>query len=201
MLRLRQLWERLSIYVPLLLMALLALGTWWLVRNAPKPVQEEVQRPVTHEPDYYMRDFSVRKFDADGRLQNELQGSMLRHFQDTDTLEVDQARLRLISAQGQVTTARADRALSNSDGSEVQLLGHAQVLRQPLAGNKSQARLEFQGDFLHVWAHEERVRSHQPVTLLRGNDRFTADSLDYDHLNQVLQLHGRVRGSLQAPQR
>ena len=29
-------WERLSLYLPVLLMGLLALGTWWLVRNAPR---------------------------------------------------------------------------------------------------------------------------------------------------------------------
>ena len=197
----RQLTEQLTIYLPVLLMALLALGTWWLVRNAPKTPEVSAPRAASHEPDYYMRDFSVKKFDVDGRLQSEVKGSVLRHFQDTDTLEIDQARLRMVSAQGQVTTASADRALSNSDGSEVQLLGNAQVIRQPLASAKGQPRLEFQGNFLHVWANEERVRSHQPVTLLRGNDRFTGDSLDYDHLHEVLQLQGRVRASMQASPR
>jgi lipopolysaccharide export system protein LptC len=42
----------------------------------------------------------------------------------------------------------------------------------------------------------EQVKSHKPVELLRGNDRFTADSLDFDNVDQVLQLHGRVRGTL-----
>jgi lipopolysaccharide export system protein LptC len=40
------------------------------------------------------------------------------------------------------------------------------------------------------------VRSHQPVTLTRCNDRFTGDSLAYDHIAQVLELQGRVRGQL-----
>ena len=57
-------------------------------------------------------------------------------------------------------------------------------------------RLEFQGEFLHAWVNEERVRSDQPVTLKRGADTFTADSMDYDNLDQVLQLNGRVRGVL-----
>jgi lipopolysaccharide export system protein LptC len=34
------------------------------------------------------------------------------------------------------------------------------------------------------------------VELTRGNDRFTADSLDYDNLDQVMELRGRVRGVL-----
>ena len=56
--------------------------------------------------------------------------------------------------------------------------------------------MEFRGEFLHVFTNTERVRSDQPVTLTRGNDRFTADSMDYDNLDQVLQLRGRVRGMI-----
>ena len=40
------------------------------------------------------------------------------------------------------------------------------------------------------------MRSDQPVVLTRGNDQFTADAMEYDHLDQVLQLRGRVRGVL-----
>jgi lipopolysaccharide export system protein LptC len=34
------------------------------------------------------------------------------------------------------------------------------------------------------------------VELVRGNDRFTADTLDFDNLEQVMLLQGRVRGML-----
>jgi len=194
----RRAWERLSIYLPVLLMGLLALGTWWLVRNAPQVQQPVAERPPSHEPDYFMRDFSVQNFDAVGRLQSDTRGTLARHYADTDTLEVDQARMRSVNAEGRVTTASAKRALSNSDGSEVQLFGNAIVTREPLAraGRQPLPRLEFRGEFLHAWVNDERVRSNQPVTLQRGADTFTADSMDYDNLDQVLNLRGRVRGTL-----
>lgn len=197
--RLRQAWERLSLYLPVVLLGLLALGTWWLVRNAPAPAQPATERPLGHEPDYYMRDFSVKTFDATGRLTSEVHGTLAQHYPDTDTLEIDQARMRSVSENGQVSTASANRAVSNADGSEVQLFGQAVVVREPMvrAGDAPTPRLEFAGEFLHAWTREERVRSNQPVTLKRGNDVFTADSLEYDHLSQVLQLQGRVQGTLQ----
>jgi lipopolysaccharide export system protein LptC len=45
------------------------------------------------------------------------------------------------------------------------------------------------------------VRSHLPVVLVRGTgDRFTSqEGLDYDNLDQVMQLKGRVRGTLLPP--
>lgn len=195
---LRQAWDRLTIYLPVALMGLLALGTWWLVRNAPKPQQPAQERVVGHEPDYFMRDFAVRNFDATGRLQSEIRGTLARHYADTDTLEIDQARLRSVSVDGRVTTASANRALSNADGSEVQLFGNAIVVREPLerAGQAPLPRLELRSEFLHAWTNEERVRTNQPVTLKRGADIFTADGLDYDNLDQILNLRGRVRGTL-----
>ncbi|MGD9773384.1 LPS export ABC transporter periplasmic protein LptC [Diaphorobacter sp.] len=195
---LQQAWERLTIYLPVVLMGLLALGTWWLVRNAPKPQQPVQERIVGHEPDYFMRDFAVKSFDATGRLQSEIRGALVQHFADTDTLEIDQARMRSVNAQGRVTTATANRAISNADGTEVQLFGNAVVIREPVARTQGQPlpRLELRGEFLHAWVNEERVRSSQPVTLRRGADTFTADQMDYDNLDQVMNLRGRVRGTL-----
>ena len=41
-----------------------------------------------------------------------------------------------------------------------------------------------------------RALPHPDVLDALGNDRFTADTMEYDNLDQVLQLHGRVRGVL-----
>jgi lipopolysaccharide export system protein LptC len=193
-------WEQFSLYLPVVLMGLLALGTWWLVRNAPMPLLPATERPPVHQPDYFMKSFSVKSFDAAGRLQSEVQGDEARHYPDSDTLEIDKARMRSVAPTGRLTVATADRALTNADGSEVQLFGNAIVTREPLPakpGQPAQPRLEFRSEFLHAYTTTERVRSDKPVTLTRGNDRFTADSMDYDNLDQVVQLRGRVRGMLQ----
>ncbi len=196
---LRHAMEKLSLYLPVLLMGLLALGTWWLVRNAPKPIAVGPERAVMHEPDYYMRDFSIKSFDVTGRLKSELHGTEARHYPDTDTLEVDNPRMVSIAPDGRVTHAKAHRGLSNADGSEIQLFGNAVVTRDAFTapGRKPQPPMQFEGEFLQAWPNQEKVHSNQPVTLTRGNDRFTSDRLDYDNLDQILQMQGRVRGTIQ----
>jgi lipopolysaccharide export system protein LptC len=191
-------WERISVYLPIILMGLIALGTYWLARNTPTAAPAGVQRPATHEPDYFMRRFSVKTFDAAGRLKSEVYGSEARHHPDTDTLEIEQPRIRSFDARGQLTVATAKLALSNADASEVQLFGDAVVTREATTGpdGRAQPRLEFRGEFLHAFLDSERVKSNKPVELLRGDDRFTADSLDYSNLDQVLELRGRVHGRL-----
>ena len=198
-------WDRISIYLPIILMALIALGTYWLARSTPTAAPVEAQRPVSHEPDYFMRRFSVKTFDPTGRIKSEIYGTEARHHPDTDTLEIDQPRIRSFDAHGQLTVATARLALSNADASEVQLFGNAVVTREASTGpdGKVQPRLQFRGEFLDVFVDIERVKSNKPVELIRGNDRFTADSLDFDNVEQIMQLNGRVRGTItsDAPKR
>ncbi|MBB1604189.1 LPS export ABC transporter periplasmic protein LptC [Variovorax sp. UMC13] len=190
--------DRVTIYLPVILTALLALGTYWLVRNAPKLLEPTVKEAPTHDPDYFMRGFVVKNFLPSGDLRSELFGKEGRHYPDNDTMEVDQVRMRAISPEGLVTQATANRGLSNGDGSEIQLFGNAIVVREAATGSSGRAvpRLEFRGEFLHAYLDTERVTSNKPVTLIRGTDRFTADTLDYDNLSGVANLQGRVRGQL-----
>lgn len=191
---LRRVWEQVSLYLPVLLMALLALGTWWLVRNAPKPLQGAAQPVASTTPDYSMQDFSVRQFDASGRLHSEMVGTAARHYPHNDFLEVDDVRTRNVAVNGLVTSTSAQRGISNGDASEVQLWGNAQVRRQPADGS---AALQIDSEFLHAWPNEERVKSHVPVVITKGGDRLAGDNLDYDNLSQVLELKGRVSTVLQ----
>lgn len=190
----RNFWERVSLYLPVLLMALLALSSWWLVRNAPTVSSSAAERPVLHEPDYTMTHFMVKDFDAQGHMQSEIRGDRGDHYPDTDTLEIQQVDMRGFAPDGTTTTATAHKGISNSDASEVQLWGNAVVVRQPLP---PKAALKFEGEFLHAWTKEERVRSHLPVVLTQGQHRFTGDKLEYDNVSQVVQMQGRVHGLLQ----
>jgi lipopolysaccharide export system protein LptC len=199
----RDAWNQVSIYLPIILMAVMALGTYWLARNTPVFSLPDTPRPARHEPDYYMRGFSVKTFDATGRLKSEVFGSEARHFPDTDTLEIDKPRIRSYNAKGELTVATALRALTNADASEVQLVGDAIVTREPTraADGTSTPLLELRGEFLHAFLNTEQVKSNKPVVLVRGNDRFTADSLDFDNVNRVMQLQGRVHGTISPPAR
>jgi lipopolysaccharide export system protein LptC len=194
----RSAWDRVSVYLPIILMGLMALGTYWLVRNTPGLGTVESRGEEVHEPDNLMRRFSIKTFDPSGRLKSEVFGTEARHFPDTNTTEIDQPRIRSFNARGELTVATARLALSNADGSEVQLIGDAVVTREAVTDKDGQIRprMQFRGEFLHAFLDSERVASHKPVELTRGENRFTADSLEFDNLDQVTDLRGRVRGSL-----
>lgn len=185
--------DTVSTYLPVLLMAVLALGTWWLVKNTPVLDDERQVAPARHEPDYTMRQFTVQRFASGGALKVQIEGDELRHYPDTDTLEIDNPRIRATGPDGRITRATARRALSNGDGSEVQLSGGARVVREASGDDEA---LEFRGEFLHAFLATERVQSHLPVTVTQGATEIRADGMSYDNLSRVVEFKGRVRAVL-----
>lgn len=184
--------ELLGTYLPLLLMALLALGTWWLVKHTPRPVAGGDSAPLRHDPDYEMHDFAITRFATDGRAKVRIEGARLRHFPDTDRIEIESARLQAHAPDGRVTRAHAARALANGDGSEWQLSGGARVVAQAPNGPP----LQVDSEFLHVFVTTERIRSHLPVVVRQGSDEIRAGGIDADNLAQQLQLAPPVRAIL-----
>lgn len=181
-----------SSYLPLLMMALLAGGTWWMVKRAPLLEDMQAAAPLRHEPDYEMRNFGVQRFAAQGGLKAEIEGDVMRHYPDTDTVEIDNVRLRAIGQDGRLTLATAKQAVANGAGTEVQLLGGAQVTSEGAGGEEP---LNFKGEFLHAFLDTERVRSHLPVVVTQGATQIRADGMEYDHLQRLITFNGRMRAT------
>ena len=157
--RVRRVWDLMAVYLPLFLMSIMAMGTYWLVRITPVIPPPEEAAPKRHVPDYFMKDFSVKVFNAEGKLKSEMFGVQGRHYPDTDTVEVDQPRIRSLNPQGQITVAVAQRGLINADGSEAQLFEKAHIVRERYVNSKGTVfpRSEIRSEFLHLFANTEKI--------------------------------------------
>jgi lipopolysaccharide export system protein LptC len=184
--------EALAAYLPILLMAALALATWWLVKNSPRPAGEVAPRAVSADPDYTMNGFALERFAPDGRLVLRIEGAQLRHYPATDRIEIDGPRIQAWSPDGRLTRAEAARAIGTGDGSELQLLGGAEVEGADAAG----VPLRMSGEFLHVFFVEERVESDRPVRVRVGADELRAAGLVWRHASQRLELKGPLQLTL-----
>lgn len=185
--------DALTTYLPVLLLAVLALLSWWLVKSVPLQEEAGPQAPLRHEPDYTMRNFLLQRFAADGGLRLEVRGEQLRHYPDTDTIEIDAAQLRFISPEGRVTQAQAQRASGNADASEFVLQGKVHVLRE---ASGAEASTDFKGESLQVDGHAGLIRSTQPVTVVQGARLISAGGVRFDQRSQRLEFSGPVRAVL-----
>jgi lipopolysaccharide export system protein LptC len=190
-LRLREL---VSSFLPIGVMLLLALASWWLVKNSPRPVETPADQALRTAPDYTMSRFALERFAADGRLKLRIEGAQMRHLPATDRIEIDGVKIRALAPDGRVTLAEAKSALAAGDGSEAQLLGGAEVTSVDAAGTP----LEMRGEFLHALFVTEQVRSHLPVVVRHGGAEIRAAGLLYDHPAQRLDLSGPTRAVLPA---
>lgn len=201
--RLARLSDFVAGYLPLLLMAVLALGTWWLVRQTPlrEPAVPVVALPGV--PDYTMARFALQRFGADGRLRLQLEGRELRHYAQGDVIEVEDARLQALADDGARVHARAARATADADGRQVDLHGDVQIVLSPAPGRPADADAELRGDFLQVLVEAQRLRSDRPVTLLQGRNRVDAAGVEFDQRTRQVVLAGPLRATLlpAAPQR
>ena len=192
--------ERLSVYVPVLLMGILALASYWLLRSTPETSVPVAKAAPVHIPTDVMRRFAVRTYGPGGALKSEVFGQEARLYPDDGSMEIDQSRIRSISPQGVVSMALSQQAWTNSAHDEFVLTGNAVVVREAavLPSGERLERLEFQGQHLHVFSATRRVVSEQPVVLIRGGNRITANQMDYtEHgRERVAVLTGRVRAML-----
>ncbi|MBL8328047.1 MAG: LPS export ABC transporter periplasmic protein LptC [Rubrivivax sp.] len=185
--------DALTSYLPLLLMVLLALGSWWLVKNSPAPATPRGAKPAGGEPDYTMRGFTIQRYAADGLLQLTLEGRELHHYPQSDRIEIEELQLTANGPDGRQTLATARKAVSDGKGSRVQLLGGAQVRGRTADGQ----RVEVDSEFLELETESQRVRTDRPVQLRVGTTAATAGGLVWDNRQRQLELQPPIRAVLQ----
>jgi lipopolysaccharide export system protein LptC len=197
--RLRRLLDRLTIYLPLILFALLALSSWWLVRSMPELLPQQVDKQLRQDPDYRLDQFTVKSFDASGRMVREVAGATATHFPTTQALHIQNIEVFAENDKGIKVRARAQQGIFTESDNRFTLQGQARMTRTaqaPSGGNPPTAPLSLQGERLTVWMNEERLQSDLPVELRRGNEVITAQSLNFDTRSGQYELQGRVRAVL-----
>ena len=190
---LHRLIDRLTLSLPLIVMGLLALGSWWLVRSMPQLLESSANKPVRKEPDYRLENFTLKSFDASGRMTREVGGAQARHYPDVDELHIDQARFFAQSETGAQLHAQAQRGVATGDGTRVTLTGQARATRE---ADAQSPRITLEGQQLVAMLKEDRLLSTDPVKITRGEDVFTANTLNFNSQSGEYQLAGRVRGTL-----
>lgn len=203
-------------YLPVLLMGLLAAFTWWLVKNTPVAAEVKTVALPPQTVDYAMTGFVLSSYGPQGALRSRIEGELMQHYPATDTVEVQEVRLRSVDDAGRLMLGSAERAQSNADSTQVRLMGAARVSREAApngsgngkgngSGNgngnggrsaSAAGRIEIRSEFLEILSAEQRVRSHLPVTLIMDNGELRAGAIDYSRRDRVAELGGRVTGQL-----
>jgi lipopolysaccharide export system protein LptC len=194
--RLRRTLDRLTIYLPLILFGVLALGSWWLVRSMPELLPPGPDKLLRVDPDYRLEKFTVKAFDTSGRLTREISGQSATHFPAKQELHIQNIRIFAENEMGTRLQAQARQGVFKENEQLVDLTGDVLAVR---AADRKGPRMTLHGEAITALMDQERLVSSMPVEIVRGGDVFTAQTMDFDTRHGLYELQGRVKSVLAPP--
>lgn len=184
---------RLALYFPVLLMAALALGTAWLMKNTPA-VREAEGEPAQSQPqelEYFMKDYALRTFDTQGLLNRSLHGARLEVRSEDGSQRAQDVTFGKRNEDGSWLMAQARSAQRSSDGLRTTLNGGVHV--QHVAANGQQTLTDVYSEQVEVNEEQQRVLLRKGVKLVRGGQTLYGSSGELLTKEEKLRLHGGVR--------
>ncbi|MDR0563747.1 MAG: LPS export ABC transporter periplasmic protein LptC [Azoarcus sp.] len=191
----RSLFSHIDRFYPLVLAALLAVGSFWLERLTH--IDEPAETAVRQTPDFEASQTLITGFNKEGKLRFSLVSPQLTHFPVTDTTFVEAPRLLLISEGRRMNTSARQGEVS-SGGQQVVLTGDVKIDRESAPGIPP---LRLLTEKVTIWPEEQRAISNAPAHLERGNDHANANRLEADNVFGVMTLSGRVKMRLSPSQK
>lgn len=193
--------ERAQATLPLLAAAALAGFTWWLVQSSPKEGGAARPAAASSTPDFELSSARVARFDASGRIEAVLDGDAMRHYPDTDRLQIDKLTLSARDETGQGLQAASNQGEADRKAEIVTLTGGARVVALPAAEPGTGLRAgpaTFTGEGLRIDTRTRVVSSSDPVLLEQQGSQVRAQTMRYDDRTGITELAGRVRGRYEA---
>jgi lipopolysaccharide export system protein LptC len=175
-------------------LALAALGgvaafTFWVVQiGAPRRAENAAP---SHLPDYHFIAPRITRFGKDGLLALDLRAAKALHFEDDDSVELQQISVDYRTDQGDLWRLTAARGTAPMSGEVLQLEGAVRVARPRADGGA----LELSTERLTLAPRDQRLTTDAAVELREGGSRMTAIGLDADLRAERIRFEREVRGS------
>ena len=182
------------------LMALLTLGTYWMVQTSTPNLDDAKQK--RHVPDYIMDKIVVTTLGPEGNTKFRVVGQKLTHYEDDASSEIDWPIARRFHETKPAITVRSDKGFMDGDMTILQLVGNATLTRpaQPATATQAgTARMFMSSSRFTVLMNEDIVKTNQPVNLEQGLSIMTSqEGAIFDNVHQKLTMIGQVKGRIES---
>jgi lipopolysaccharide export system protein LptC len=176
---------------PLLILTLLAGLTFWL-EHTSRVVEEHNDGRYRHDPDYTVDNFTLRRLDAQGKLEYSLVADAMLHYPDDDSTEVIAPRLTHVG-RPQPMHLSAKRAHVSKDGNEVVLYEDVRAVREATAKDPEVVVTTSQ---LSVYPDRDFAVTDKPVRIVQGQSVMNGVGMEIDQKNMVYKLLSNTHGTI-----
>lgn len=185
-----------TIVLPLILMAMLAVLTFWIDHSVQAP-EAKMDGSSRHDPDYILNNFTTTRTDENGDLRYRLTATEMRHYPDDDTTELEKPRFERYQIDKPFTSIEGNRGFVSADAETVEFRDDVKVVRQAFNGK---GEMVVRTDKLEVLPNEEIARTDSPVVITQEPKTVIhATGMIYDKKNQTVQLLNRVKAHYEKP--
>jgi len=186
--------------IPLLIMGLLTLVSFWLLKTNTTDEAPSPPRKKTHTPDYIFSNAKLTVLNPDGTTKYRLLGKEFKHYEDDASIDILQPRLRLFNPKTPPMTVLANTAHVTGDLDIVELFKNADISRPAqlnASGNIINPLLHLQSNYLKFFINDDKMKTHLPIKIQRGDSIMTAtQGATYDNVNQAVSMFGNVQGTI-----
>ncbi|MFC5472975.1 LPS export ABC transporter periplasmic protein LptC [Paraherbaspirillum soli] len=175
----------------LVLVTLLALGSFWLVQVMRKDTEDMLPHQTRTEPDYYVEKFNYVQMSLSGQARYNISGDLLTHNPADDSFDVQKPLIHSLDKTKPPMNLRAERAKIEDNNSKVHLYGdvNADRPRTPLADN-----FHLKSEYLLLLPDDDVIQTDKPVEITLGQSILNGTGMHFNNATRELKLSSKVRG-------
>lgn len=189
-------YDRMAALISVLLLAILAAGSWYLADMASRTPGGDGNGKLRHEPDYFVENLALTRLNNRGEAVFRLEAKRLDHYPDDDTTDFVSPTLVSLDPVKPLVTIRAERGHSSTQGLETELLDNVVLTRAATPGNPA---LKIETDYVLLLSEEDIARTDHPVRITSGDSFLTGVGMEFNNGSRQLDVKSRVRGTWVAP--
>ena len=159
-------------HAPLILMALLALASFALFKQAPTASERHVNASNSTQDDYFVQRFFASEFLPTGIAKSHLSGTNAQHNPSQKTLTIDNIDF-IASSSSALYQGSAKTGTVSDDGKHITLVGRAVINKQGRTG--SSPSVHFESDQITVRQDPDVVEASKEPQL-KGRVRMVIEA-------------------------
>ena len=187
--------------MPLILMGLLTLITFWLVKKSNAPEGEVLERVRLHEPDYVITNGTLSALNESGNTKYRVLGKKVIHYDDDASIDIATPRMRLFQPDKAPVTVKADTGHLDGDLTILDLIDNAQIFRPAQAATATEPatlRMLAQSSYFRVLINDDIIETDRPIRLEQGMSVMNSnEGGSFNNVDQSMVLSGQVRGRIE----
>ena len=190
--------------LPLIIMGLLVLITFWLVKKTSAPEGPVLARVRLHEPDYTIRNGALSALNELGQTKYRVLGKTVTHYDDDATVDIDTPRMRLFQADKTPVTVKSDKGHLDGDLTILDLIDNAEIFKPAQvasATTPASFRMLAQSSYFKVLINDDIIETNRPITLEQGiSVMHSTEGGKFNNVEQSMTLLGQVKGRIERTQ-